>query len=152
MKAIVLAAGEGSRLRPLTDDKPKCMVEYKGKPIIDYVLQALAENEIRDVVVVKGYKAERLERSAVRYYVNEDYASTNMVHTLFCAEEEMNDDIIVSYADIVYRPEILSCLLQAPHDFSVVVDKDWRKLWEARMELGRGGYPLGRIIMKDILF
>jgi len=57
-----------------------------------------------------------------------------MVHSLFCAEPEFDDDIVISYADILYGKDIAAKIASSPADVSVVVDRDWRKLWEARME------------------
>ena len=56
MKMIIVAAGQGTRLRPLTNNKPKCMVEYNNKPIIDYILDAASECNIKDIAIVNGYK------------------------------------------------------------------------------------------------
>ena len=138
MKIIILAAGQGVRLRPLTDTKPKCMVEYNKKSIIDHLLQTIKECSIDDISIVNGYKKEVLEEhlrdEKVSFYTNERYSNTNMVSTLFCAKEEMDDDIIISYADIIYKKEVLEKLLKSNEDFSVVIDKKWKDLWEQRME------------------
>ncbi len=133
MKLIILAAGRGSRLGHLTDDCPKCMVEYKRKPIIDYTLEAARRVGLTKIVLIKGYKHEKLLRDGCIYYLNENYSKTNMVATLFCAASELNDDCIISYSDIIYKPEILEKLKSAPYDLSIVVDRSWRKLWESRM-------------------
>lgn len=134
MKAIILAAGQGARLRPLTDDRPKCMVEYQGKPLIEHVVRALRTNAINDIVAVRGYKPEALRCAGVRFYDNPRYASTNMVSTLFCAERELDGDTIISYSDIVYAPSIIESLLAADAEFAVVIDRDWRRLWQERMD------------------
>ncbi|MCB0344580.1 MAG: phosphocholine cytidylyltransferase family protein [Bdellovibrionales bacterium] len=134
MKAIVLAAGQGSRLKPLTDDRPKCMVEYQGKALVDYILETLRTCSIDDITLVKGYLADTLVRSGTKNYVNPLYARTNMVYTLFCAQPELNDDVVITYSDIIYRPNVLESLLACSDDFAVVIDKDWRSLWESRME------------------
>jgi choline kinase len=138
MKMIILAAGEGTRLRPLTNDKPKCMVKYQDKPIIDYILDVAKECEIENIAIVNGYKKEVLEEylseEKLIFYTNKEFDSTNMVSTLFCAKDFMDDDIIVSYADIVYKKEVLEKLIESKEDFSVVVDRRWRELWSQRME------------------
>ncbi|MBN2782743.1 MAG: phosphocholine cytidylyltransferase family protein [Campylobacterales bacterium] len=138
MKAIILAAGQGSRLRPLTNDKPKCMVEYKNKSIIDYILTSMNSCNLSNITIVDGYKKEVLEdylkEKNISFYTNENYNSTNMVSTLFCAKEFMDDDLIISYADIVYDKKILQKLIDSKDDFSVVVDKRWRELWSQRMD------------------
>lgn len=138
MKAIILAAGQGTRLRPLTNDKPKCMVKYKEKAIITYILDVMDKSTVDKVAVVNGYKKEVLEdflkERSVSSFTNSLFDKTNMVATLFSAVEFMDDDIIISYADIVYKEEVLDKLIQAEDDFCVVVDKDWKELWQARMD------------------
>jgi L-glutamine-phosphate cytidylyltransferase len=138
MKAIILAAGQGTRLRPLTDNIPKCMVSFRDKPLIDYIIESLKAVDINNIVVIDGYKKDvlekHLENKNVIFYTNENYENTNMVSTLFCAEEEMNDDIIISYSDIIYTPQVLEKILEDNSDFSVIVDKKWKELWQMRME------------------
>ena len=138
MKMIIVSAGQGTRLRPLTNNKPKCMVEYNGKPIIDYILDAAEYCHIKDISIVNGYKKDMLESHlkdrGCTFFTNKEFYKTNMVYTLFNAKEFMSGDIIISYADIVYRPKILERLMASNADFSVVVDKDWKELWSLRME------------------
>jgi len=134
MKAIILAAGQGARLRPLTDDRPKCMVEYQGKPLIEHVVRALRKNGVNDIVAVRGYKPEALRCAGVRFYDNPRYSSTNMVTTLFCAEQELEGDVIISYSDIVYSPSVIQRLRATDAEFAVVIDRDWRRLWQERMD------------------
>ncbi len=134
MKAIFLAAGEGSRLRPLTETRPKCMVEYKGRPLLHWSLESVRANGVEDIVIIKGYLPDKINVEGARCYVNADYASTNMVHTLFCAEDELAGDVLISYSDIIYTKEAIAPLLACDKDFAVLVDKNWRSLWERRME------------------
>ncbi len=138
MKVIILAAGQGQRLRPLTDNCPKCMVEYHGKPIIDYILQVIRECSLENIIVIDGYKKDTLEsylkNENVKFYTNSDFDKTNMVTTLFCAESELNDDVIISYSDIIYKKEVLQKLIDSDADISVIVDQNWQELWSIRME------------------
>lgn len=134
MNALILAAGRGSRLHPMTADCPKCLTELAGVPLIDFQIAALRQCGIRDVVVAAGYKREMLTGKGTRMVINERWASTNMVETLFAAEAAFGDDVVVSYSDIVYEPSVVQALVDSPHDVSVVVDKNWRSLWEARFE------------------
>ncbi len=133
MKAIILAAGQGTRLRPLTDELPKCMVPFKGKPIINYIVETMNECGIDDISIVNGYCGDKIDINNVTYYTNNNYESTNMAYSLFCAEDAMDDDCIISYADIIYTPQVLSSLIKVPDNFAVVIDSQWKKLWELRM-------------------
>jgi L-glutamine-phosphate cytidylyltransferase len=138
MKILILAAGEGNRLKPLTEKIPKCMVKFKGKPIIDYILETCYNSGITDVTIVNGYKKDVLEKHLnnqnIKFLTNEKYNTTNMVSTLFCAKKFLTDDVIISYSDIIFNKEILKSLISSKDDFSVVVDKEWKKLWSLRME------------------
>ena len=132
MKAIILAAGEGSRLRPHTAAQPKCMLQIGGRPLLAWQLDALRAAGIDDVCVVAGYRAEQITLDGLRMYVNEDFHTTNMVSSLWCAESELHDDVVVAYADIVYEPRVVQALLASPHDLSVVVDDCWQDYWNSR--------------------
>ena len=133
MKMVLLAAGKGDRLRPYTDDRPKCLVEIAGRSLLDWQLSAARQNGIDEIVVVKGYMADSIpEEPDIKYYINNRYETTNMVETLWCAESELDGEIIISYADILYETVLLHKLMQAEHDINVVVDMDWRNYWERR--------------------
>ncbi len=138
MKMIILAAGSGTRLRPLTNDRPKCLVTYQGYPLIEYILSAADHCGIDDIVVVGGYRADTLRRylsdRPVRFYINTEFNNTNMVNTLFCAEPELRGDIILSYSDIIYSKEILTRMISSSADIAVAVDTAWEDLWRIRME------------------
>lgn len=140
MKAIILAAGQGTRLAPYTNDRPKCLVEYNQKPILSYILDALNQCNVVNITIVGGYKSDVLQdyihNKNICYAENRHYASTNMVETLFCAlnQDECDDDIIISYADIIYQPAILRKLIDCEADLSVVIDRDWLDLWQCRMD------------------
>ncbi|MBK5935474.1 NTP transferase domain-containing protein [Halorhodospira halophila] len=136
MKAIILAAGQGTRLRPLTDDRPKCMVELAGKPLLEHQLEVLRGAGIDDIHVVGGYRAEWLERGDCTLHINEYFAQTNMVATLFAAESVMDgrEDLIIAYGDIVYEPRVLEALLECQAPVCLSVDRAWYRYWAARMD------------------
>jgi choline kinase len=134
MRLVVLAAGAGLRLRPLTADRPKALVPFLGRPILDWTLTAARENDITDITVVGGHRSEGLESYPVHLLRNPDFAATSMVGTMMVAEQWFTDTFVASYGDIVYRPELLRALLASPADISVVVDLDWRLYWERRYD------------------
>ena len=134
LKVVILAAGEGTRLRPYTLDRPKCMVEIDGVSLIDRQLEVLKSEGIGDIVIIGGYKSEMLKRGDIKLKVNDRYFETNMVWTLFSAEEELEGDIIVSYGDIVYSKNILKALIKSKADIAVTIDMKWEGYWRERNE------------------
>ena len=122
MKAIILAAGKGERMGTETENKPKCMIKYKGKAIIDYILEAFYSCSIDYIIIVNGYKnnilEKYLENKNVNFITNNNYNNTNMVYSLFCAEAQMTDDLIVSYSDIIYKKNVLNSLINNAVDKS----------------------------------
>ena len=92
MKAIILAAGQGTRLKKYTENLPKGMLSFVGKTIIERQIEMFRKCGITDIIVVRGYASEKIQYSDVRYYDNEDYANTNMVESLMAAKEEFDDD------------------------------------------------------------
>ena len=117
MRAIILAAGVGSRLQALSGGKPKCLVEVGGRPLILHQIEALADHGIGPVLVVAGYKAEEV-RSVVGdradFIVNDRYQETNSLYSLWLAREHMEGPFILLNCDLFFSPEILERLLDAP--------------------------------------
>ena len=136
MRSIILAAGQGTRLAPLTDDRPKCLVELGGTSLLDHQVAVLHSLGITDITVLTGYHAELIAQRGFRTVVNPDYATSNMVYTLFCARDMMKEetDLIISYADIIYEPRILGELMGCHAPVGVAVDLEWRHYWQLRME------------------
>lgn len=136
MKAIILAAGQGTRLRPITDTRPKCLVELAGKPLLEHQIRAMRHLGVDDITIVAGYRAEMLKDRGIDVVVNTAYDRTNMVESLFTARNilESGDDVIIAYGDIVYEPRVLEALLGSDGPLSVAADTNWYDYWKLRME------------------
>jgi choline kinase len=134
LNAIILAAGQGKRLYPLTKNKPKCMVNLFGKTLLEWQISVFKQCGITDISIVTGYHSELIDLPGVEFFQNKKFETTNMVESLFCASEKLEKSTIVSYGDIIFEKRILDKLLQSKHDFSIVVDKNWRKQWNTRFE------------------
>ncbi len=132
MKTIILAAGLGTRLGDRTVELPKGMIEFQGSPLIKWQIDSLRAAGIEDIVVITGHCASCINFSDVTYVHNPKYATTNMLESLMCAREHLNDGFILSYADIIYEKGIVGALLSSPVDIGVVADVAWRRYWEKR--------------------
>ena len=129
MNAFLLAAGKGLRLRPYTENIPKGMIVVKNKTLIERQIDILNQANINDIIIIKGYKSEKINYPNVKYFHNDQYRETNMIESLMCAASEFNDDLIVTYADLIYTKELLVKLTNASYDISVCVDPEWRDYW-----------------------
>jgi len=133
MKAIILAAGRGSRMQGLTDEKPKGLVEFRGKPLLDWQLASLREADINEIAIVTGYKRELFAGWKLVEFHNSRWAITNMVSSLACASEWLDaEPCLASYSDIFYEPGAVTALMNISADLAVTYDENWRSLWEKR--------------------
>ena len=133
MKAIILAAGRGSRMKDLTDEQPKCLVELRGMTLLDWQLKALHEAGISEIAIVTGYMRELLSNRGLVEFHNPRWAETNMVSSLACAQEWLlAEPCIVSYSDIFYEASAVESLMMSAARLAVTYDPHWLKLWEKR--------------------
>lgn len=124
MKAIILAAGKGTRLLPFTNHTHKALLTVREKSMIEEQIDVLHSLGVQDIAVVVGYKKEKIIEALgnkVRYYENIDFASTNSVYSLWLAKDFLDDDILILNGDLVVQPEILRDLIDHPSDMAKVV-------------------------------
>ncbi len=132
-KAIILAAGRGSRMKRLTLDQPKCLIEIKGKTLLTRQLETLKKVGIKEVAIVTGYQSGRLKEYGNLQFHNSRWAQTNMVFSLKCADSWLRaGPCIVSYSDIFYDPSAVDSLLACNAGLAITYDKNWYKLWSRR--------------------
>ena len=130
MKALILAAGFGLRLAPLTNDLPKSLVPVNGKPILVKQLENLYANGIDDITVISGYKAEIMEETVgrlfpdVKFIRSVDYAVTNNMYSAFLAREAMgNSPFLMMNADVFFDASVITALLRDPAENAIVTEK-----------------------------
>lgn len=131
MKAVILAAGQGSRLRPLTDRLPKCLVPMYRRPMIEYQMEYLDRAGFRECVIVVGYLGDMIRRRIgsrfgrinVKYVTNEVYDRTNNIYSLWLARNELNDDVLLLEGDLVYEYGLLQDVLRSRSLNVAVVDR-----------------------------
>ena len=131
MKVVILAAGFGSRLRPLTNEMPKCMVEVNNVKIIEKQITNLLRNGIKEeeITVVTGYKTEKLELYLKNNYknvniiINKDYEKTNNMYSLYLTKNIVNNsDFILMNADVFFEENIIKELLNSTKENLMVCD------------------------------
>jgi L-glutamine-phosphate cytidylyltransferase len=133
MRAVILAAGRGSRLGALSDDRPKCLVELAHKPLIRRQIAALRRGGVSSVGIVRGYLGNMINIEDATYFENPRWAETNMVMSLLAAASWLrSDSVLVSYADIFYGHDIVRDLAASSGELVVAYDRSWRSLWARR--------------------
>ena len=136
-KALIIAAGLGSRLKKHTENLPKCMLDFGGKTLLQRQLESYKQNGIKNISLVRGYKKEKINYKDIKYFENKDYKNNNILNSIFYAEKVINGNIIISYSDILFDKSVVERTLKSDHDISVVVDIDWRGYY-----VGRKDHPI----------
>lgn len=133
-KALVVAAGMGRRMKGYTTDLPKCMLPIGKKTLLEHTFDTFRTCGATDFSVVCGYKKEKIKYPDLKYYENTDYENNNILCSLFYAEEELSEEIIICYSDIIFEKAVVEELLASDHDITLVVDVDWKRAYEGRTE------------------
>ncbi len=136
-KAVILAAGKDKNLFPLTEDIPKTMLDVKGKTILQRQVEMLRLAGIEDIAVVRGYQKQQIHYPNLTYFDNDDYHQTGSLISLFAAREFMDREVLVLYGDILFESGILQRLIDTEDRTTLVVDRGWKKHYQASLE----GHP-----------
>lgn len=117
-RAIILNAGKGSRLLPLTSERPKCLIEFRGKAILDHQIEALLPLDLDEIIIVTGYRGgmitDHVAKNAARFgekvrtIANPDWAESSSIASVMAARAYLNSNYMVMNGDTVYDAEILA--------------------------------------------
>ena len=132
MKAIFIAAGQGSRLGDITKDLPKPLIDVNGKSIIQRQIDLLQQNNIHEIIIVTGYKKEKFTFENIEYVHNPLYREQEQAGSLMSARSKFTDDILVMFGDIIFDEKILQQILNSKGEIIIAIDKDWKKSYEER--------------------
>ena len=134
MKAIIIGAGRGARLMPLTEDDPKCFAPIAGRRIVDWNLDSLRGGGLAEIVFIGGWQIDKIRREypTLEFVHNVRWERNNILASLMYARDHMADGFVCSYADILYRASIVTRLMEHPGDIVLAVDTDWRNRYQHR--------------------
>ncbi len=122
VQCVILAAGDSKHLGELTADKPKAMLEVRGKTILQHQVAALNACGIKEIAVVRGYQKDAVRCAGVRTYDNDEWESQGELLSLLTAKNELKGRTVVLYGDILFDPSILQKLLKSEGDVAIAVD------------------------------
>ena len=126
MNAIILAAGEGTRLQPETTDIPKCMVKLFDKSLLEIQIDVFKKCGVNDISIVTGYLADKITFPSINCFKNENYSSTAGNESLFCAKEKLQDSTIITYGDLVFEKAVIEQVIDFKGDIGIAVELDWK--------------------------
>jgi choline kinase len=136
VRPVLIGAGRGSRLEHRTEEIPKSLVPVMGRPMLEWILEALAEAGFtkKDVVFVCGYKKEVIQARypEFTYVENSEWENNNILESLVYAREHLKGGFVSSYTDIIYRGSCVKDAVTSPHDKVLVCDTDWRRRYVRR--------------------
>lgn len=146
MKAIILAAGVGKRLWPVTQHRPKCLIEFGGRTLLARYFDALAATGFKLAVIVVGHKHEMIKDAvgagkqgiAVRYILSEQY-QRGSITSLWLARHELDDDVLIMDADVLFDRRILRRLIDSSSPTALLLDETVKQQTEECMAIVRGG-------------
>lgn len=133
MKSVILAAGVSARLRPLTDNTPKCLLKIGGKTILERTLDNLLAYNLDDIIIVTGYLEEQIKSFVKRYYpklnvtyiFNEQYDITNNIYSLWMTKDlVMNNEMLLMDSDILFDKKILELLIKSKYQNCLALRSD----------------------------
>ena len=133
MKAIILAAGRGSRLGERTKDRPKCMCTLQGRTLLDRCLEVLEQAGIarKEIGIVTGYRSDMFTVPGVTYFHNEIWEQTNMFYSLTMADSCLkNEPCLVCYSDVVFSPSAIRALADSAAPLAITSYSGYWELWE----------------------
>lgn len=135
MKAIIIAAGKGSRIPKVSKKKPKCFIKINNVAIIDRQINLLKKNKIKNIFVITGYKANYFNKKKYTCIKNKNYSKNEQMASLMYAQKEFDDDIIVLFSDIIYDEIFLNNLIKFKKDnITLVCQKNWREKYKLRID------------------
>lgn len=136
MRAIIIAAGRGSRLMPTTADTPKCFAEVGGQKLLDWAIDAFRQNGIDDLVFIGGYRIDcvKAQYPHFTFRENADWPNNNILASLMYAEDLMDVPFVCCYSDVLFTPGIVRDVMRSEADIVLGVDSQWLVRYEHRTE------------------
>jgi choline kinase len=137
MKAIILAAGIGRRLLPLTENKPKALIEVDGKPLLYYQIEYIHQKiDLKDVYIVSGHCSKLIENfiSTCTIIENQKYNNTNNIYSMWLMKDIIKEDFVLLNSDVLFHEKILEKIIKSNFENAIVVD-DYKKLGEEEMKV-----------------
>lgn len=134
MEAIILAAGQGSRLAESTLDLPKPLVDINGVSLIQRQINLLLKKSISKITIIRGYKLDKFQLKNVNYVNDKKFDRHDQLGSLISGINEIKNDVLIIFGDILFDENIIEQMIDSKEEITVAVDSNWRKSYEERSD------------------
>lgn len=141
MRALILAAGRGSRMGDETEQRPKCLLEVDGRALIEHQLETLADCGVGPIALVVGYRAEDIKEVVgirVHYIENSRWRNTNSMYSFWLAREWLTSDVLVLNSDVIFHPEVIERMVRAKGDAIAIDSSSGQAAEQMKVEVADG--------------
>lgn len=134
MKAIIIAAGSGTRLGDLTKNRPKGLLNINGKTIIQRQIEMYRKKNLNNIIIIVGPNKEKFKFKNIKYVVDKEHKHHDVFSSLMTAKDFMNTKLLISYSDILFDESVLNQMLTFEGDIGIGVDMNWIPKYENRIQ------------------
>ena len=134
MKAIIIAAGYGTRLGDLTKKIPKSLIDINGKSILKRQIESLQSKAITEIIIVTGPNHEKFLEKKLKYVKDNFYENHEQLGSLMEARNFFNDELLILFSDVLFDNQVISKIINSENNFNIAVDSDWEKKYVGRTE------------------
>jgi choline kinase len=134
MKSIIIAAGSGKRIPEFTKKIPKSMIKINNKSILKRQIDIMRKFKIEKIAIIKGYKSNKINFKKVEYFYNLNFKKNEQLDSFFSAHKWFNDDLLVTFSDIIYQDSILKKVLKSKYNISLAIQKNWKRRYKDRYD------------------
>ena len=130
MKAVIIAAGYGTRLGDLTKKIPKSLIDINGKSILKRQIESLQSKGITEIIIVTGPNHEKFLEKKLKYVKDNFYENHEQLGSLMEARNFFNDELLILFSDVLFDNQVISKIIDSDSDFNIAVDYDWEKNYQ----------------------
>ena len=134
MKSIIIAAGSGKRIPEFSKLIPKSLIKINRKSILKRQIDLMTKSKINQISIVKGFKSNKIKFKKIKYFYNKDYKKNEQLESLLSAKEWFNDDLLITFSDIIYEASVIQNVIKSKHDFTIAIQKNWKKKYKKRFD------------------
>tara|TARA_B100001094_G_C18089203_1_gene749475 strand:+ start:426 stop:1148 length:723 start_codon:yes stop_codon:yes gene_type:complete len=134
MKSIIIAAGSGRRIPEFSKLIPKSLIKINNKPLLKRQIDLMIKCKINKIAIVKGFKSNKINFKKIKYFYNKNYKKNEQLDSLFYAKEWFNDDVLITFSDIIYENSVIKKIIKSKHNFTIGIQKNWKKKYKNRFD------------------